>query len=255
MAAFKILPIKTIKRVSSILGIKEKSVSNLIKSNRLYAKKISGIWHICNNSLKKFQLSFNTNMFFSSEEVSLELKKNDIEDVFYIFSLTENKYIIKKRNNCKITYNYQRYLPDFTISIKQLLKHNLIEMDPDIIPRVFTKESVFSAIEKLKQKKETEYELAKQKERDLKIFKKQQALLDSKIKKWEEKREEARKKHKPFHIAKPTLLDKEIEAIMQQVVDEENQLEQDIKEKLKKIKKKSRLSRRAKIIKRSPRKK
>ena len=216
MAPFRLLPLKNTKDVEKITQLNSISVYNLVKSGRLVAEKVNGKLYFCNNSLTEFTNSFNINDYFKINEVSEELKKNNIYDDFITISKTKNKTKIKKRG-CSIVYKYIRYLDEFPISPKQLVTNDLIIVDKDISPTLYNKASVSNAITILKQKSLIEAKVKKdiaiQKEID---FEKEK-LLKSRVDKWEVDLLKNKFNNLPFNTPEPTLSTEDINKIIEDV--------------------------------------
>lgn len=216
MAFFRLLPLKNTKDVGKITQLNSTSVYNLVKSGRLVAEKVNGKLYFCNNSLTEFTNSFNRNDYIKINEVSDELKKNNIYDEFITMSKTRNKTKIKKRG-CSIVYKYIRYLDEFPISTKQLLTNGLIIADKDMSPTLYNKVSVSNAITILKQKSLIEAKAKKDIVIQKEINLEKEKLLKSRINKWEVDLLRNKFNKLPFNTPKPTLDTEDINKIIENI--------------------------------------
>lgn len=123
-------------------SLNDTTLNKMCKSGRLKFKMINGVRYYENNSVNTFNNSFNRNDYHTSKEIMVILGDNGLLDSYIPISSDKTS---KGKKIC----GYKRILKKFPISINQLEKHKILEIDTDFSPRLIKKSSVVKIIQTL----------------------------------------------------------------------------------------------------------
>ena len=117
--------------------LNQSGLNNLSNSGRLKRKKVLGVWMYCSYSVNSFLQQMNSEEYLTYSETKQMLETNGIKDTFKRFS-DKNETL-----KCK----YVRVTNEFPMSVKNLIKHNYLDVDKDVLPQRIKKDSVIKTIQ------------------------------------------------------------------------------------------------------------
>lgn len=116
--------------------INQSGLNNLSNSGRVKRKKVLGVWKYDTHSVNSFLQQMKKDEYVTLSETKRMLEINGIKDTFKRFS-DKNETL-----KCK----YERVTDEFPMSVKNLIKHNYLDMDKDVLPKRIKKDSVLKTI-------------------------------------------------------------------------------------------------------------
>ncbi len=136
------IQIKSLDMKNNNPSLNDTTLIKMGKSGRLKFKIINGVKYYENNSVKDFNNSFNRDDYHTSKEVMGILGDNGLLDSYIPISSDKTS---KGKKIC----GYKRILKKFPVSISQLEKHKILDVDTDFSPRLIKKSSVVKSIKTL----------------------------------------------------------------------------------------------------------
>jgi hypothetical protein len=123
-------------------SLNDTTLNKMGKSGRLKFKMIKGVKYYENNSVNQLNNTFNRDDYYTDKEVMGVLEDNGLLDKYFPVSNEKN-------SKGKKVGGYKRILNKFPISINQLSKHKILEVDTDFSPRLIKKSEVVKCIKTL----------------------------------------------------------------------------------------------------------
>ena len=124
-------------------SLNDTTLTKMCKSGRLKFRMINGNRYYENNSVNQLNNTFNRDDYHTSKEVMGILGDNGLLDNYVPINND-------KTSKGKKVGGYDRILKKFPISIDQLSKHKILEVDTDFSPRLIKKSEVVKSIQTLK---------------------------------------------------------------------------------------------------------
>lgn len=142
MSEIYTIQIKSVDMKNNNSSLNDTTLTNMCKSGTLKYKIINGVRYYENNSVKDFNNSFNRDDYYTSKEVMEILGENGLLDTYVPINND-------KTSKGKKIGGYKRILKKFPVSIVQLQKNKILEVDTDFSPRLIKKSSVVKSIKTL----------------------------------------------------------------------------------------------------------